>query len=195
MSTLTLPPPRSGPPAFEPYRISVGRYLAMGEAGLLTPDDRVELLDGVISEKPMRGRRHVYAVKTLCRMAEAVLSGEAHAQKEDPVVLTDSVPEPDVSVVRGTPDDYLEALPTAGDCLLVVEVSDTTLPRDLDKAALYAEAGVPAYWIVDVNGRRVIAHRGPTPGGYADVSDGGGASIDLPGGRLTVSADDLLGDV
>ena len=194
--TTTAPAPRSAvPAAFTPARFTLEQYHAMGEAGVLTPADRVELIDGVVTRKPIKGPLHNYVVKLLHGRLSTVAGDGAHVQQEGPVVLLTSEPEPDFAVVRGTPADYRTRNPSGTDCLLVIEVSDTTLARDAYKAALYAKAGVPAYWIVDVNCRRVIAHRGPTPEGYADASDGGGASIDLPGGRLTVSADDLLGDI
>ena len=60
--------------------------------------------------------------------------------------------------------------PLPGDILLLIEVADTTLPLDLgEKATLYAEAGIPEYWVVDIEGRRLLAHRQPAGGGYSDV--------------------------
>lgn len=78
-----------------------------------------------------------------------------------------SVPEPDVAVIAGTHDDYLDAHPAAA--LLVVEIADSSLPQDrLTKAAIYAAAGIPEYWIVNLRVGVVEVHRRPRPrSGYA----------------------------
>lgn len=75
---------------------------------------------------------------------------------------TNSEPEPDIAVVRGTARDYEQAHPTTA--VLVIEVSDTTLRVDCTtKAGIYARAGIEEYWVVDLNTRRLIVHRQPVP--------------------------------
>ena len=178
--------------ALHPARITVEQYHAMGEAGILTPDDRVELLEGVIEKKPVKEPLHVKTVKLLMRRLSKCLSPTMHATRKDPVTLIDSEPEPDVSVLLGTIDDYADRHPSGSDCLLVIEVADTSLARDTFKASAYAAGGVPEYWIVDLTGRTFVVHRKPTADGYADITIAAEASIDLPGGAFRVAIDDLV---
>ena len=80
-------------------------------------------------------------------------------------------PQPDVIVFRATAADFQSAAPQPADLALVVEISDTTLNFDLTvKAALYARAGIAEYWVVDLNGRRLIVHRQPDSGAYKSVA-------------------------
>lgn len=126
------------------------RYLALVNEGLLQADDRVELLAGVIVARPPQSPSHAgYAALVADRLWELV-GPRACVRAHSPLRLgTHSVPEPDVAVVPGRPDDYLRRHPTAA--LLVVEVALASLPQDrLTKAAIYAAAGIPEYWIVNL---------------------------------------------
>lgn len=197
----TAAPPDTASPAAEParfdsfelFRISVAQYHEMVAAGTLGPEDRVELLDGVLVTKMAIGTQHEFVTGTLEDLAREAAGRDAIVRKEAPLTLSDSVPEPDVAVVRGTRADYRDRHPGGGDAVLVVEVADTSLSKDRAKAGIYAAAGVPEYWIVDLAGRRIVIHRGPSPEGYREVAEVAEAATDLPGGRLAVTVDDLLG--
>ena len=184
---VDLPPP-------EPARISVQQYHAMGEAGILTTEDRVELIEGVLVGKPMQGPTHVEVVEELYEACRSRCPNDGYVRQEKPVTLAESEPEPDIAVAKGRRQDYRGRHPSGGDCLLVIEVSDSTLGRDLFKADAYASGGVPQYWIVDLAGGRLIVHSEPTADGYRSVVEADAAEVALPGGPLRVAVADLLAD-
>lgn len=131
--------------------------------GVFSTGERVELLDGLLVVREPQGGRHAMAV----RMVEEALRGVFRAgwdvRSQLPIALDpDSEPEPDVSVVAGSFRDYPTAHPTSP--VLVVEVADTSLALDRsEKAALYARAGIPEYWIVDLVNAQLEVRRDPTP--------------------------------
>jgi Uma2 family endonuclease len=141
-------------------------YERLGEVGLIGPDERTELIEGVIYRMgPQRSRGSV----TMGLVEDALLKAfgdDVHVRVQMPVVLApNSEPEPDLAVVRGARRDYLARHPRTA--LLVVEVSDTTLAFDRRvKTALYASAGIPEYWIVNLGRNRLEVHRDPGPTGY-----------------------------
>ena len=81
-----------------------------------------------------------------------------------------SEPEPDVSLARGAPDDYSSAHPGPPDIGLVVEVADTTLPKDRRRTQTYGPAGIPVYWIVNLVDRQIEVYSDPRPDGYATLA-------------------------
>ena len=97
--------------------------------------------------------------------------GRGRIQSQGPIAANDySEPEPDIAVLRGRVDDYMDDDPGPGEILLLVEVSNTSLRVDRTvKATLYARAGIPEYWVLDVNERTLETFRRPGPGGYADT--------------------------
>jgi Uma2 family endonuclease len=142
---------------------SVARYQRMIEAGILTAEDKVELLENYVVLKMPRNPPHDGTIDLL----KAVLPGHVPAgwllRIQQTVVLSDSQPEPDFAVVRGNPRSYLARHPTAADAGLVVEVADSSLLRDQrDKTRIYARAGVPVYWIVNLVDRRIEVYTQPT---------------------------------
>jgi Uma2 family endonuclease len=145
------------------YRLSVSQYLQMVDAGILTEDDRVELLEGVLVTKMGKKPPHVWAAgQSYDALLHLVPVGWC-VFKEDPLVLDESTPEPDGMVVRGSRDDYKELLPRAADAALVVEVADSTLQRDREeKKRIYARAGIPVYWIINLVGLRIEVYADPT---------------------------------
>ncbi len=150
---------------------TVGEYHRMVEAGILTEDDRVELLCGEITTMAPVGSRHALCVKGLNAMLSEGLRRQAVVGIQDPIVLGESSePQPDVSVARPPRRRYAESHPAPPDIFFVVEVSDTTLLHDRNvKLPLYACAGIPEVWIVDLGGLRVEVYRSPSPEGYRDV--------------------------
>ena len=126
---------------------TVEEYHRMAEAGILSPDERVELIRGVIHAMSPKKRPHVVAVTGALKLLEKALEGRASVYPEAPLVLTDldSEPEPDVMVCSNP--DFRASGTEATRALLVVEIADSSRSRDLGvKVALYAEAGVPEYW-------------------------------------------------
>jgi Uma2 family endonuclease len=165
MSTITPTQPRTFPPP-PTYRLTVEEYERLAGAGVLD-DPRVELIDGYLVKKMSKNPRHIWVVDLLVETLKAMLSGW-WCRKEDPVRIPRfDEPEPDVTVVRGSRDDYRSRIPEPGEVALVVEVAETTLDRDQGKKwDAYAHGRIPVYWIVDLVHRQVEVHTDPGPGGY-----------------------------
>jgi Uma2 family endonuclease len=138
------------------------------DGGLVTPGTS-EFLNGELIEKMPQNQPHVNTTKRTRRILESIFGWE-HVGSQAPIRVDDSNdPEPDVFVLQQSTESYLET-PEATDCTLVVEVSDSTLFWDrTEKLKLYARAGIPEYWIVDVNNRRLIVHRRPSSEEYLDI--------------------------
>jgi Uma2 family endonuclease len=155
-------PPRYVVPVEPVYQMTVAQYHAAVRAGIFGEDDDIELLEGLLVQKMPKKRPHVVALVKVSRAVEEVLPRGWSAQSQDPVTLDDGEPEPDLAVIRGRPEDYVDEHPGAKDIALLVEVSDTTLDRDRGiKLRSYARAGVPVYWIVNLNDRRVEVYSAP----------------------------------
>jgi Uma2 family endonuclease len=136
-------------------------------AGVFGDDDRFELIEGLLVEKMTKGRRHSRGSENCWRAIQSALPPGWHAEIEKPVRLPSrrSLPEPDVSVVRGSVDDYRDHDPGPPDVALVVEVSDATLAADRALAATYLGGDVPVSWLLNVRDRQLEVHTqaSPTP--------------------------------
>nr|WP_254510356.1 Uma2 family endonuclease [Anatilimnocola floriformis] len=120
----------------------------MADSGLLAHAD-VELLDGIVVPKITRNSWHDATLgRVHLLLVTALLSKPWQARNQSAMVTNRGVPEPDIALVRGTHDDYLVQRPTSRDTGLVIEISDSTLKLDRQKAEIYADAGVPQYWII-----------------------------------------------
>jgi Uma2 family endonuclease len=152
---------------------TVEEYYRMAEAGILGEDDRVELLDGEIVQMSPIGSRHAACVARLNRKFTRALGERAIVQVQNPLRLSQrSEPQPDLCLLRPRPDYYAGAHPGPGDALLVVEVADTSLEFDRDvKLPLYARAGVPEVWLVDLEGEQVHVFCEPARGSYLSVCE------------------------
>ena len=149
-------------------RFTVGEYHAMAAAGILTPQDRVELIDGYLFAMSPVGIRHAACVLRLNRLFSRAVDPQAFVNVQNPVRLSNrSEPEPDLALL--VPKDAYEVrLPRPDDVLLLVEVSETTLGFDRDvKLPLYAREGIREVWIVALEEDGVYAYRGPTNEGFA----------------------------
>lgn len=177
--------------------ISIEEYLDMAEKGTLTEDDRVELIRGVIRQKMTQNRPHIACVMRLQRLFHEQLGRSAAISVQSAVrIPPNSVPEPDVALLNWRDDFYAGKYPAAEDVLLLIEVSDSTLDDDRNvKMPLYAQGGVPEYWIVNIQEAVVEVHSGLSQGTYQNVRRvGRGETLDLPQGLLgSVAVDDILG--
>src|SRR4051794_6930457 len=125
-------------------RFSVARYQRMIEAGILTPDDKVELLENYIVLRLLRTPRHDGTIQFMMETLLAHRRSGWLLRVLQTLELPDSQPEPDFSFVRGTPRSYLVRHPSAADTGLVIEVADSSLLRDQrDKTRIYARAEIP----------------------------------------------------
>ena len=138
-------------------------YERMAETGILAPDERVELLDGEILRVTPQGARHARAIRAAEEALRSAFQRGYDVRVQLPLALhLFSEPGPDLSVVPGSWRDYDTDHPESP--VLVVEVADATLAFDRDdKASLYARAGVPDYWIVNLADRRLEVYRDPAP--------------------------------
>jgi Uma2 family endonuclease len=159
-------------------RFTRAEYYRMAEVGILGRRDRVELIRGEIIEMSPIGRRHGAFVDNLNRLLVLRLPDHVIVRVQGPVALADDTePEPDLTVLRRRDVPYKEREAWAEDALLVIEVADSSLAYDRStKRRLYAEAGIPEYWVVDCTAETVEVHRGPGPDGYRDVSRVAGAA-------------------
>ncbi len=177
-------------PAPPLHRLSVEQYDRMIESGILGENDKVELIDGLIVEMSPVGSAHWYVVLELTK-AISSLAGESWLVfAQGPVRLHNGEPESDICVVRGKSADYKARKPRAEEVGLLVEVADSSLEFDRQtKLRMYATAGVPEYWIVNLRDRQVEIHRGPR-----SATDSAPAAYDsceiIPGtGKLSVVID------
>ncbi len=154
------------------HRFSVEAYYRMAECGILPRDARVELLDGDIVEMSPIGDRHAACVDWLNHALATAVSSRAIVRVQNPVRLGPrSEPQPDVALLRYRPDFYRGGHPGPNDVLLVVEVGDSSVGFDREvKTPLYAAAGIPEVWIVDLLAERIEVYRGPGLRGYAEVA-------------------------
>jgi Uma2 family endonuclease len=144
-------------------RFSVTRYQQMIETGILTPEDKVELLENYVVLKMPRNPLHD---STIQRMLEKLFPRRPAGwglRVQSAITLTDSQPEPDFAFVRGSSADYANCHPAASDVGLVIEVADSSLLRDQrDKTRIYARGGIPCYWIVNLVDRRIEVYSQPS---------------------------------
>lgn len=173
------------------------RYEKMIAAGVLAEDDRVELIEGEIINMAPIGLKHAACVARLSAIFAARLGPSAVVWAQNPIRLSDnSEPQPDVALLKPRSDFYAESRPTAQDVLLLVEVADTTLATDRRvKASLYAEAGIGAYWIVDLSGEVIEVYTEPQGTAYRQVQRvAKGDRLVVPGvAGLYVTVGEVLG--
>jgi Uma2 family endonuclease len=143
-------------------------YARMRESGILTEDDRVELIDGEIRNMSPIGPHHAAIVTKIMTFLMRQVQDEAIISPQNPVQLTDyTEPQPDIAVLRYRDDYYAQALPRADDILLLIEVADTTLTYDREeKMPRYAQAGVPEAWIVNLTELLIEQYTLPVKGQY-----------------------------
>ncbi|HEX8352896.1 MAG TPA: Uma2 family endonuclease [Pyrinomonadaceae bacterium] len=176
---------------------SVSEYYRMAAAGVLSENDRVELVEGEIIEMSPIGSRHAACVGRLTELLGKQATDIAIVWVQNPVHVDDySEPVPDVTLLRRRDDFYAQANPGPGDVLLLVEVSDSTAGYDRGiKVPLYARAGVPEVWLVNLPGDVIEVYARPAAGTYRETRlVGRGASLAsaaVP--ALTLDADSVLG--
>jgi Uma2 family endonuclease len=152
--------------------VTLDEYQQMAEDGVFPPEARLELIHGEIVEMSPIGPRHSASVRRLIRHFSSRLSDYAMVDVQNPVLLRDqeSEPQPDLSLLRLRDDFYSTGTPTPDDVLLVVEVAESSLSYDRKvKMHLYAVAGIPESWLVDLSSNTLFVYRRPAPSGYQDV--------------------------
>ncbi len=164
-ATLVTPPIREqwAIPS-EPVRLfSIEEYHAMIDAGILTADDNVELLEGLVVKKVPKNPRHTAIQSLIQAQLARILPDGYFLSIQNPVTTETSEPEPDIIIVRGTPLDYLEQHPGPIDAVLVIEVSDSSLRRDRStKKRIFASSGVSVYWIANLQDSQIEEYITPS---------------------------------
>ena len=200
MSSKT-PAIRMRRPPFPVRLFSVEEYHRLIRTGLLTEEDRVELLDGWITPKMTHSPMHDAVVDLVAEAINRKLPKGWRTRVQSATTTSTSEPQPDVAVVRGTARDYLLKHPGPDETGLIIEVADTSLRIDRTlKLRIYAKAGIAVYWIVNLTDRQIEVSRNPTvTGRQATYSDqevyraGDSIPLMLDGRRVAaLAAADLL---
>lgn len=174
--------------------LTVADYHRMGEAGILSRDDRVELVEGELVAMSPIGSRHAGVINRFTEVLVLAVVGRGLVSVQNSIRLNDRTePQPDLAVLKPRTDSYFGAIPGPGDVLLVIEVADSSLAYDRTvKVPLYAAHGIPEFWIADVSRREVEVYRRPEGDRYAVVTRAGvGAALEpllLPGVSVPVAA-------
>lgn len=147
------------------YRFSVAQYKKMIEAGVLTSEDRVELIEGIVIQKMTQHPPHAVAIDYTLDALRPLLPDDWRLREQRPIELSDSEPEPALVVVRGPLQPYETCHPRPTDIAVVLEVADTSLQGDRKfKGRMYARARIPVYWIINLNERQVEVYTEPKGG-------------------------------
>jgi Uma2 family endonuclease len=152
-------------PQLPSHRFTVSQYHRMGEAGILTENDRVELLEGWIVAKMVHNPPHDVSVLLTQTELSRRVSSEWVVRVQSAITLPRSEPEPDIAICRGPARRYVRSHPRPRDIALLVEVSDTTLSFDREfKGPSYARARIPTYWIINLIDSQVEVYSQPKSG-------------------------------
>ncbi|QJB45787.1 Uma2 family endonuclease [Dolichospermum flos-aquae] len=132
-------------------RFTITEYHRLADLDFFTEDDRVELIKGEIIKMAAKGKAHSVCNTRLYRELFKLLEEKATIRGQEPIIINDSEPEPDLTIVKNTPDDYFLNHPTPSDIFLIIEVADSSLKYDQEiKLSLYAEADISDYWIFNL---------------------------------------------
>jgi len=144
-------------------RFSVPRYQKMIETGILTPEDKVELLENYVVLKMPKNPPHEGTIDLVKATLAPVIPPGWLLRIQQTIDLSDSQPEPDVAIVRGTPRSFVSRHPGATDTGLLIEVADSSLLRDQrDKTRIYARANIPRYWVINLVDQRIEVYTQPS---------------------------------
>ncbi|MEX2306736.1 MAG: Uma2 family endonuclease [Pirellulales bacterium] len=157
-------------PDISPHRFSTADYVEMIEKGILGPDDHVELIGGVIVEMSPAGIPHNGFLMTMVELLAPLVGKYKIAIQGTLNVSEGQVYDPDVMLLRRRADGYKSNLPESPDVLLIIEAAESSLPHDQKvKLPVYAAAGIPEYWIADLEREAFIIHRDPEGANYRTI--------------------------
>ena len=160
-------------PAYIKHFIDIDEYHRMAAAGVFGPDACIELIDGELIERV--GPIHPSHAGTVTKIANRftfVFAELAHIRNQQPVTLgSRSEPQPDISLVRFDPSEYMKRHPSLADVFLLIEVCDATRAIDQrKKIPMYAREGVPEVWLIDLIDDCVRTYRRPQAGAYREIA-------------------------
>ncbi|MFM6108814.1 MAG: Uma2 family endonuclease [Sphaerospermopsis kisseleviana] len=153
------------------HQFTVKQFHKMAESGILSENDRVELIRGEMIDMSPIGTRHSGCVNRLVNLLIQLLGKKIVLSAQNPVELDEiSEPQPDIALLKPRPDFYSNAHPQPEDIFLIIEVADTTVKYDRQvKIPLYAEANISEVWLIDVNQKIIEVYRHPHQGIYQDM--------------------------
>lgn len=193
MTVATAPPATSERFALPPepvLQFTVAQYHEMARTGILVDGEPIELLEGWLVNKMTKYPPHSVATFETRRVLERLVPAGWLVDTQEPITTHDSEPEPDVAVVRGSRRDYLDHHPSPRDVGLLVEVADTSLDRDRGwKKRIYAAAGIPCYWIVNLIDRQVEVCTQPS--GAGPRADYASREVFQPGDSIPLLLDNV----
>ena len=165
------------------HKLSVEDYHRMGEAGILGPESRVELIEGELIDMAPIGSLHISVVNTLSTFFVHGIGHSGIVSTQNSIHLSsDTEPQPDIAILKPRPDKYRAALPTAADILLLIEVADSSAAYDgMVKLPLYASHGISEVWLFDLKAERLEVHTQPKANGYGSVRRFGKQDAVTPG--------------
>jgi Uma2 family endonuclease len=171
MSVMLSPPLETTEQVTQEHHWTVEEFYRAYEAGEFGYSKNWELTQGRITEKMPPGFHHAALADIIAQMLRDNMQPAFIVREEKPVQLSaDSQLIPDITVVRGARADYLNHHPAPEEVVVLVEVADTTVVKDLgEKALQYAQADISDYWVVLAEAQAIVVHRQPSPEGYQDV--------------------------
>ncbi len=176
---------------------TVSEYYQMAQAGIFSEDDHVELLEGEIIQMSPIGSRHAACVDRLARLFFERVGRQVIVRVQNPVRLSDySEPQPDLALLKPRADFYSSEHPKPQDVLLVIEVCETSAEFDRSvKLPLYAQAGIPEVWLVDLSHERIEVHRKPSAQAYGyTLIVGRGAALTIESvPEIELQVEEILG--
>lgn len=163
---MSIAPPSSNvavPPPVLMRRWTVDEYHQMIDAGVFARDEKFELLEGWIIPKISRNPPHDVALDKSQEVLRKSIPADWRVRIQSAITTTDSEPEPDLAIVRGPANRYINGHPESRDIALIVEVAESSLPEDRrDKSRIYARAGIAVYWIVNLVDSQVEVYSNPS---------------------------------
>ena len=156
-----------------PYLFNVKDYRQLVSAGVLESEDRIELIEGELIMMPPIGPEYSASTSNLFFCLSRRLSEKTRLRVSDPITLSSfSEPQPNIAIVKARADHYKSAHPTPKDVLVVIEVVDSSADFDNTvKAKLYGKAGIPEYWIVEIEEACVRVFTEPSKQGYRTIKE------------------------
>lgn len=159
-----------GLPPFPVRRFTVSEYFELARIGFFGDDENFELLQGYIVPKMVKYPLHENALAVMIRMLQPMIPHGWFVRSQGVVQTSDSAPEPDVSITRGLGGEYPDRHPTGEDIALIVEIADSSIKRDRNKAEVYGAAAVPSYCIVNLRERTFEVFANPVANGAGQLA-------------------------
>ena len=166
---MTTTPAKAPQSTRETRKFTVDEYFRLVEAGVLKPEEKVELMEGEILLMAPTGHRHVAGVTRYARVLINLAANRFSVLIQSTLPLNErSAPEPDLALLKFRDDDYAAGYAGPEDVLLIIEVADSSLNYDREvKAHIYGRAGIPETWVLNLPGDCIERFLGPGPDGYS----------------------------